>query len=150
MIEPTTLRQADLHDFVIATILNANLGSARKDAQIDTCEVFSAALTDTLLGLGIKCTVSAASFFIEPHHAPEWGHSIVTVCGRYYDSLGQFDHAIVRARLKIHRDVRTRLEIKRDRRGFDPEFERLYKFYVAKLVAATRLMKHPQQSTRTA
>lgn len=122
-----------------AIIKSAKLGGARKEAQDDACEPFAAALFDVLTQVGIKASVACATFRINGASTPSWFHAIVEVDGVYYDSLGKFDHDIVRARSRIHKTVKTDLEFKPDVRYFDEQdWTEMHSFCVKKLSVAAR------------
>lgn len=113
-----------------ATIKAAKLGGTRKDAQIDTCSVFAAALYD-LLGQTMTCNmVTVVKNGLNP-----WAHSVVEVDGRYYDSMGEFSASIYSKRAKIHPSVKLDIVYKPDTREecFEPEFDELYDFYLKML-----------------
>jgi hypothetical protein len=82
-------------------ILNAKLGSARKDAQIDSCGPFAAALHDILKMNGMRSSIWSAEMHWEYFSKPEWGHYVVRYIGIAYDSLGFFDKKIICKREKI-------------------------------------------------
>jgi len=112
-------------------ILDAKLGSARKDAQIDTCTVFAAALYDLLPEQGIVCKMVA----VEKRGLGAWAHSVVEVDGRYYDSMGEFSVDIYRTRAKIHPKVELDIQFRPDSRHdcFESDFDEMYTFYVKML-----------------
>lgn len=112
-------------------ILDAKLGSARKDAQIDTCAVFAAALYDTLTTRGIVCRMVCAM----KARPDAWTHSIVEVADRYYDSMGEFSADIYRARARIHPKVELDIQYQPNSRYdcYQPEFDEMHAFYVKML-----------------
>lgn len=116
-------------------ILEAKLGRYRKDAQIDTCAVFAAALYDVLKARGISCALYTASYSYNYTSGSEWCHGVVKVGDRYYDSMGEFSLDIYRKRAKIHPKVNARMTFKRDSRidCYEEEFEEMHIFYVDKL-----------------
>lgn len=125
----------DIHNWII----EAKLGSARKDAQEDTCSVFAAALFDLLTERG----VAAEMFCVcQPRR---WAHSVVKVGDKFYDSKGEFSEDIWRQRAKIHPSVKTSLEFAPDLRDgvFDDEFDGLYAFYVKALKKALLEYQEP-------
>lgn len=124
-----------MSEYDIARIIKeAKLGGARKDAQIDACEPFAAALFDALNAAGIETKVFCATFFIVGSPSPEWAHAIVQVGGVFYDSLGVFNHEVVRARLRIHKNVQTRLQIEPDVRDFDArDWSEMHAFCLKKI-----------------
>lgn len=117
-----------------AIIKEAKLGRERKDAQVDTCTVFAAALFDVLTSHGIACTLATAV----PTDLPRWAHAVVAVAGTYYDSMGEFSADIYRARAKIHSSVSFDIAYQPDHREdyFDSEFDGLYEFFVTMLQKA--------------
>lgn len=120
-----------------AVIKSAKLGRARKDAQVDTCSVFVAALYDLLSGV-VPCkmiTVVNRSFV-------SWAHSVVEVNGRYFDSMGEFSSDIYRARAKIHPTVNLKLSFEADTREecYESEFDELHAFYLKALTKASRML----------
>lgn len=121
---------------VAALIKTAKLGRARKDAQVDTCTVFAAALHDVLLERDIAARLFTAS--PAQNCLGLWAHALVEVDGRYFDSLGEFSTEIHRARAKIHPKVECVLVYRPDHRDecFEPEFDDLHAFYVEKLQQA--------------
>ena len=120
-----------------ALILEAKLGSARKDAQVETCTVFAAALYDVLSAQDISCQVFTA---VNPGI---WAHAVVKSGGRYYDSKGEFSTSIYRARAKIHPTVDLVIEFKLDKRKWCEidEYELLYEFYVKQLNKSWKSLK---------
>lgn len=126
---------------MIDTIIKtAKLGSARKDAQEETCAVFAAALHDVLLGQGIPCNIVTAVKV----NGLRWAHSVVEVSGRYYDSKGEFSTGIYRSRAKIHPAVTVDVVYQADTRAdcYETEYEELHAFYVKKLTDAFSLFTH--------
>lgn len=126
----------DIHEL----ILRAKLGSARKDAQVETCTVFAAALFDALTCLGFNCDVFTAEL------KGRWAHSLVMCEGRYYDSMGEFSTQIYKNRMKIHLAVNIEITYTADKREWCDidEFDLLYKFYVKKILDSAKL--HAKQS----
>lgn len=119
-----------------AIIQAAKLGRERKDAQIDTCSVFAAALFDVLTQMGIACQMVTAV----NRSGRGWAHSVVEADGAYYDSMGEFSGDIYKARAKLHPSVRVDIEFRKDFREdcFEPEFEELYTFFMKALTKAVR------------
>jgi hypothetical protein len=114
-----------------AIIQASKLGRCRKDAQVDTCAVFAAALYDVLWDQGIACQMVTAV----NKQGSAWAHEVVEVAGRYYDSLGEFSTAIYCARAKVHPSVKLEIEYESDVRSdcYEPEFEEMHAFYVKAL-----------------
>ncbi|AQT06557.1 hypothetical protein [Acetobacter persici] len=128
------MKTMDFHSL----IKNAALGSSRKDAQIDTCTVFSAALYDVLRGAGLRPEVYDATL----HQVTTYGkgesrtniqtlfvHSVLKIRGKYYDSLGLFNEEIVRGRMKLHKNIQSRLDFKKSVRDYDEkDYSELHAF----------------------
>lgn len=119
-----------------AAIKAAKLGRERKDAQIETCSVFAAALYDVLSGQGIPCQMAT----VVPRGLGKWAHAVVEVAGRYYDSMGEFSAGIYRARAKIHPSVTFDFDYRPDSRHdcYEPDFSELHAFFVKALDKALR------------
>lgn len=115
-------------------ILAAKLGRSRKDAQVDTCSVFAAALYDFLSERGIHRTIVTAV----KKGFQAWAHSVIEVEGRYYDSLGEFSAAIYRDRARIHPSVILDIAYVPDSRDdcYEEEFVEMYNFYLKMLTKA--------------
>lgn len=118
-----------------AVITTAKLGRTRKEAQVDTCTVFAAALYDLLSGQ-MQCRMVTAV----NQGVLRWAHAVVEVDGRYYDSMGEFSVPIYRARAKIHPTVNLNITFLADSRDecYEPEFNELYAFYLHTLSKAAR------------
>lgn len=114
-----------------AIIKAAKLGRERKDAQVDTCAVFAAALYDVLSGQGIQCRMVT----VVPDGLSKWAHAVVEVAGRYYDSMGEFSADIYRDRARIHPSVQFSLTYQTDSRCdcYEPEFDELHAFFMKAL-----------------
>ncbi len=112
-------------------IKEAKLGSARKDAQVDTCAVFAAALYDVLSAQGIACQMVV----VVKAGLGAWAHSVVEVAGRYYDSMGEFSTDIYRARARIHPKVELDIRYSPDSRHdcYESDFDEMHTFYVKML-----------------
>lgn len=82
-------------------IKTAKIGRERKDAQVDTCAVFAAALYDVLMENGYSPSLRTAA---HKSTTPEnnWYHLVVEVDGKMYDSMGEFSTDIILKRLKIN------------------------------------------------
>lgn len=115
-------------------ILTAKLGAARKDAQVETCTIFAAALYDVLLGLGFHCEIFTAEL------KGMWAHSLVGVGGRFYDSKGEFSTKIHCERMRIRPSVTLEIQYTKDNRDWCEldEFALLHEFYVKKLKNAAK------------
>ena len=116
---------------VDAIIKAAKLGRERKDAQVNTCTVFAAALYDVLSARGIFCQMVT----VVPNGLDNWAHAVVEVAGRYYDSMGEFSADIYRARARIHPSVQFSLTYQTDSRCecYEAEFDELHAFFVRAL-----------------
>jgi hypothetical protein len=114
----------------------AKLGLARKDAQVDTCSVFAAALYDVLTSQGVACQIVTAV----KDRPCAWAHSVVEVAGRYYDSMGEFSTEIYRTRARIYPMVDVDIQYRADSRHdcYESDFEEMYIFYVKMLDKAMR------------
>ncbi len=122
---------------ISAVIQNAKLGRGRKEAQVDTCSVFAAALYDVLTAQGLRCKMVTAT----KKEGNAWAHSVVEVEGRYYDSMGEFSTDIYRARAKIHPSVVLNIKYLDDIRNgcYEQEFDEYHAFYVKMLEKALRV-----------
>lgn len=116
-------------------IKRAKLGRTRKEAQIDTCTVFAAALYDFLQSQKIPCSMAYVQSATYGEH---WAHVLVEVDGKFYDSMGEFSTEIYRIRAKIHPTVTVRLKFRKYFREdcYEPEFHELYLFYLKKIQKA--------------
>lgn len=121
---------------IAGIITAAKLGSTRKDAQVDTCAVFAAALYDLLSGHSVACKLVTAV----KRGLGAWAHSLVEVDGRYYDSKGEFSTEIYRARAKIHPTVKLDIVYQADTRAecYEAEFDELHAFYLQMLSKSAR------------
>lgn len=115
-----------------AIIKAAKLGRERKDAQVDTCTVFAAALYDVLSAQGIQCGMVTV---VPIKGLNNWAHAVVEVAGRYYDSMGEFSASIYRVRAKVHPAVNFELDYRADSRCecYEPEFGELHTFFIRAL-----------------
>lgn len=123
------------HSLDIASLIQtAKLGRTRKDAQIDCCAVFAAALYDVLTAHGISCQMVCAV----NKGGPAWAHSVVEVDGRLYDSMGEFSAEIYRKRAKIHPTVPVTIAYSPDFREdcFESDFVEMHAFYLKMLTKA--------------
>lgn len=110
-------------------IKQAKLGRARKEAQIDCCAVFAAALYDVLTAQGVRCEIFCAK------NEGLWTHSVVNVSGRYFDSMGEFSIDIYRKRARIRPSLDSFIDYVQDvREGvFEADFDEMHAFFVEKL-----------------
>ncbi len=127
-------------EYDIARIIKeAKLGGARKDAQIDACEPFAAALFDALTAVGVQVEVFCASFYVEGARSPKWAHAVVQSGGVFYDSMGVFNHEIIRARQRTHKNVKTELRFEPDVREFDErDWTEMHAFCLKKLAKSVK------------
>lgn len=137
---------------IVDLIMQAKIGRERKEAQIDTCAPFAAALYDVLEENGFEVEMVTAGHTGFGHqHA--WYHSVVKVEDKFYDSMGEFSTEIVRKRNKIHPSVRYELTFKPDVRGndFDEEdYPGLYDFLLKELrKSAIKLQAREPSPQRT-
>ncbi|MFK3607852.1 hypothetical protein PVE_R2G0535 [Pseudomonas veronii 1YdBTEX2] len=116
---------------ISAVILKSKLGRTRKDAQVDTCSVFAAALYDFLIDRGIPTKMVTAV----KKGLGAWAHAVVEVDGRYFDSLGEFSISTYRDRARIHPSVNIDVSYVPDTRAdcFEEEFIEMYNFYLRML-----------------
>ena len=119
----------DIHEIIV----NAKLGSARKDAQIDACTAFASALSDFLNENQITHEAYTVSYLL--YEKAKWYHAVIKVEDFYYDSLGLFNDDLVNQRSKIHKNVLPHVEIvyKKDVVECDPDFEEMRSFFLKKL-----------------
>jgi hypothetical protein len=128
---------------IVELIKTAKIGRERRDAQIDTCSPFAAALYDVLAedGLDVNLfTVGYRGVSIDN----TWYHLVVEHAGTYYDSLGEFSVDIMRKRLKIHPLVEYKLTFTPERRSGcyeEEDFGVLYDFLVHEFRKAARKLR---------
>ena len=126
----------DRPDWIEAMILQAKLGRARRDAQVDCCSAFAAALFDVLQARGIDCRMACVTLGSDV--GTPAAHALVAVGDRYYDSMGQFTHEIWRRRARIHPLVKTTAVFSADQRddSFEPDLAELHTWYLRVLTKA--------------
>lgn len=119
-----------------AIIQSARLGQSRKDAQVDACSVFAAAMYDVLREQGVTCEMVT----VLNKSGRAWAHSVVMVDARYFDSLGEFSASIYHARAKLHPSVSVDIVYQKDVRSncYEPEFDEMHAFFVKELNKAAR------------
>lgn len=117
---------------IVELIKTAKIGRERKDAQVDSCSAFAAALYDVLEENGFSPSLVNAS-----HRGVTiertWHHLVVEVDGAMYDSLGEFSTEIMRARSKIHPKVSYEIKYApeiRDDCYDEDDFGGVYEFLV--------------------
>jgi hypothetical protein len=130
---------------IVELIKTAKIGRERKDAQVDTCSVFAAALYDVLEENGFSPSMVNAS-----HRGVTiemtWHHLVVEVEGTMYDSLGEFSTDIMRTRSKIHPTVSYELKYSPEIRDdcFEDDFADLYDFLVKEIRKAAKKLTKAQ------
>lgn len=134
---------------IIELIMQAKIGRERKEAQLETCAAFAAALYDVLEENGFDVRmVTAARTGVSA--SMTWYHSVVEVDGRFYDSMGEFSTEIVRKRNRIHPSVGYELSFKPDTRDecFDADdYQALYEFLLKELRKSARKMQTKEAAT---
>jgi hypothetical protein len=130
--------------FNIADLIkNAKIGRERKDAQIDTCGPFGAALYDVLVEYDFDVNLVVAGYRGVTTERT-WYHLVIEHDGTYYDSLGEFSTEIMRQRLKIHPRSEYALSFKPEPRlgcYEEEDYELLYDFLVAEFRKAARKLE---------
>jgi hypothetical protein len=130
-----------------ALLKAAKIGRERKDAQIETCAPFAAALYDVLVENGLEVALVAVGY-AGATYRQTWYHQVLEHDGRYYDSMGEFSTEVLGKRLKIHPKVEFELSYKPDSRDgcYDEEdYGVLYDFLVkAFKKAAASLQAGPE------
>lgn len=116
-------------------IRSAKLGRTRKEAQVDCCAAFAAALHDVLAEHGVQCRLVTA---VKRGITNGWAHSVVEVAGVYYDSMGEFSADVYRQRARIHQSVDVKISYTPDTRDgcYEAELDEMHAFYVTQLRAA--------------
>lgn len=128
---------------IIELIKTAKIGRERKDAQVDSCAAFAAALYDVLVENGFLPSLVTASYrgvTVER----TWYHAVVEVDGKMYDSLGEFSTQIMRDRLKIHKSTSYELKYEPDRREGcydEDDFQGVYDFLVKEFRKTAKKLK---------
>jgi hypothetical protein len=84
---------------IVELIKTAKIGRERKDAQVDSCAAFAAALYDVLAENGFAPSMVTACYRGATVETT-WYHAVVEVDGKMYDSLGEFSTEIMRQRIK--------------------------------------------------
>lgn len=125
---------------IVELIMSAKIGRERKDAQVDTCAPFAAALYDVLLENGFDAELVSVGYKgATVEHS--WYHAVVSVDGTMYDSLGEFSEDILKARMKIKPTVEYKLSFAPDIRDGcydEDDYQVLYDFLVAQLRKSAR------------
>lgn len=134
---------------ILELIKSAKIGRERKDAQIDTCAPFAAALYDVLAENGFDVNLFVAGYRgVSADNT--WYHLVVEHDGTYYDSLGEFSTDIMRKRLKIHPRTQYELTFKPEPRPGcyeEEDFELLYDFLADEFRKAARKLKSASANT---
>jgi hypothetical protein len=134
---------------IVELIKTAKIGRERKDAQVDTCAAFGAALYDVLAENGFSPSLVTACYRGVSVDRT-WYHQVVEVEGKMYDSLGEFSTDIVRARLKIHPKVDYQLAYTPERREGcydDDDFQLVYEFLLKELRKAAKKLQPVEDVT---
>lgn len=121
-------------------IRQAKIGRERKEAQVETCAPFAAALHDVLVECGLAPSLVCVANR-QGSVSSWWYHSVVSVDGVMYDSLGEFSEEIIRKRLKVRPTTDYKLEFETEKREgcYDEEdYALLYEFLLNKLRASAR------------
>lgn len=134
---------------IVELIKKAKIGSERKDAQVDSCSAFAAALYDVLAENGFSPSMVTACYrgaTIET----TWYHAVVEVNGKMYDSLGEFSTEIVRNRLKVHKssdfDLRYEPEPRAD--CYDEfDYQGVYDFLIEQFRKTAKKLKAVEEET---
>lgn len=137
---------------IIELIKTAKIGRERREAQVDTCGPFAAALYDVLVENGFDVNLFVAGYRGASSDSA-WYHLVVEHGGTYYDSLGEFSAAIIRKRLKIHPRSDYELTFKPESRPGcyeEDDFELLYDFLVGEFRKAARKLKATSVNTPSA
>jgi len=134
---------------IVELIMQAKIGRERRDAQIETCAPFAAALYDVLEENGFEVRmVTAGRTGVSANMT--WYHSVVQVDGRFYDSMGEFSTEIVRKRNRIHHSVNYELSFMPDTRDdcFDADdYQALYEFLLKELRKSARKLQTREAAT---
>lgn len=135
---------------IVELIMSAKIGRERKDAQVDTCAPFAAALYDVLLENGFDAELVSVGYKgVTVEHS--WYHAVVSVDGTMYDSLGEFSEDILKARMKIKPTVEYKLSFALDSRDGcydEDDYQVLYDFLVDQLRKAARKLSPPAAKPR--
>lgn len=84
---------------IVELIKTAKIGRERKDAQVDSCSAFAAALFDVLEENGFSPSLVTANYRGATSETT-WYHLVVEIDGTMYDSFGEFSTDIMRKRVK--------------------------------------------------
>nr|WP_250808173.1 hypothetical protein [Neorhizobium tomejilense] len=137
---------------IVELIKTAKIGRERKEAQIDTCAPFAAALYDVLLENGFSPSLVTVGYRAGGLRNT-WYHSVVKCDDVMYDSLGEFSTEIIRARLRIHPSVMYELTFTPDYREgcYDEEdYSVLYEFLVDELRKSAKRLAPPAAKAQPA
>ena len=134
---------------IVELIKTAKIGRERRDAQVDTCAPFAAALYDVLMENGFEPSLVCVGYRGASVER-SWYHSVVSVDGVMYDSLGEFSADIHRARIKVKDPANYVLTFEPDGRFGcydEDDYDVLYEFLVTEFrKAAKRLTPVPCSS----
>ena len=115
---------------IVELIKSAKIGRERKDAQVDSCAAFAAALYDVLSENGFSPSMVTACYRGATSQS-NWYHAVVEVDGKMYDSLGEFSTEIMRQRAKVGKNSSYELKYEPEPREdcFDAlDFQGVYDF----------------------
>jgi hypothetical protein len=133
---------------IVGLIKTAKIGRERKDAQVDSCSAFAAALYDVLEENGFSPSLVTACYRGATVETT-WYHLVVEVEGKMYDSLGEFSTEIMRDRLKVHPKVRYELKYTleiRDDCYDEDDFGGVYEFLVKEFRKTAKKLSGTQVS----
>jgi hypothetical protein len=128
---------------IIELIKTAKIGRERKDAQVDSCAAFAAALYDVLAENGFAPSMVTACYRGVSVDST-WYHQVVKVDGKMYDSLGEFSTRIMRDRLKVRQSTAYELEYQPDRREGcydEDDFQGVYDFLAKEFRKTAKKLK---------
>ncbi|MCZ7861428.1 hypothetical protein O9X98_08460 [Agrobacterium salinitolerans] len=134
---------------IIELIKTAKIGRERKEAQIETCAPFAAALYDVLFENGFDVNLFVAGYRGATVDST-WYHLVVEHDGVYYDSLGEFSTEIMRTRLKVRPSTQWELTFTPEPRPGcyeEEDYEMLYDFLLDEFRKAARKLKATPAST---
>lgn len=137
---------------IIELLKTAKIGRERKEAQIDTCAPFAAALYDVLFENGFDVNLFVVAYRGATVDST-WYHLVVEHDGIYYDSLGEFSTDIMRTRLKVRSSTQYELTFKREPRPGcyeEEDYAVLYDFLLDEFRRAARKLKASSANTLSA
>jgi hypothetical protein len=134
---------------IIELIKTAKIGRERKDAQVDSCAAFAAALYDVLAENGFSPSMVTACYRGATVETT-WYHAVVEVEGKMYDSLGEFSTEIMRDRLKIRKSTPYELKYEPEPREdcYDElDYQGVYDFLVKEFRKTAKKLKALEDET---